>query len=267
MIKLNLNDAKIRYKKLGLGKKTDSCTSEQPHTVKYNRHNVAHKLNYCNGGQNEKQVGYYGVCSEDIIRYNIEEKHRVWCSNPKCRCFQYYSGKISYQDIINDYPEEWPCYESATLMNWKVSAGANKDGTPRKIKSAEEKSLCVLTTLLPKTKEEERIIIAAFIIDEVFTGDDEAEGHVTADKDYCLELSLNEAKQLHFWDYYVNPYHPEKKAWGTGLIRYFNDEIAAKMLSRMVEVKSDEEGKQKAKSMLDQYIKLHRGLYNNGTLI
>lgn len=265
MIKLNLKDANIRYKKLGLGKNTDSCTAEQPHTVKHNRHNVACKLNYCNGGQSEKRVGYYGICSENIIRYNIEEKHREWCSNPECRCYLYYSGKTTYQGIINDYPEEWPCYESVTLMNWKVSAGNNKDGTPRKIKNAEEKSLCVLTTLLPKTKEEERIIIAAFIIDEVFTGDDETAGYVAANDDYCLEFSLNEAKQLHFWDYYANPKSPDQKAWKTGLIRYFNDEIAAKILLRMVEVKSDKEGKQKARNMLDYYVKLHKGLNNHTT--
>ena len=228
MIKMNLKDAKIRYKMLGLGKITDSCNSEEPHTVKYNRHNVAYKLNYCDGGQSEKRVGYYGVCSENIIRYNIEEKHREWCSNPECRCYRYYSGEITYQDIVNVYPEEWPCYESATLMNWNVSAGTNKDGTPRKIKRAEEKSLCVLTTLLPKAKEEERIIIASFIIDEVFTGDDETEGYVAANEDYCLEFSPNEAKQLHFWEYYANPNHPETKAWNTGLIRYFNIYSAVK---------------------------------------
>ena len=226
-------------------------------------HNVAFKLNYCNGGKSDERLGYYGICSESVIRYNIEVKHREWCSNKRCSCFQYYCGERTYQDILTEYcPEEdfWPCYESVTLQQWVAYAGANGDGTPRPLRAAEEQSLCILTTVSPNMSEKERRIFAAFLIGDVFQGDDEREGYVAADQDYRLEFSPKETNELRFWDFYTNQNHPESKKWGSGLIRYFDDATAVKMLSRMVEVKAGKAEEQKAKEMLDRYIELHKNV-------
>lgn len=108
--------------------------------------------------------------------------------------------------------------------------------------------------------EKERRIFAAFLIGDVFQGDDEREGYVAADQDYRLEFSPKETNELRFWDFYTNPNHPESKKWGSGLIRYFDDATAVKMLSRMVEVKAGKVEEQKAKEMLDRYIELHKNV-------
>lgn len=159
-------------------------------------------------------------------------------------------------------PEEdfGPCYESVTLQQWVAYAGANEDGTPRHIRTAEEQSFCILTTVSPNMSEKERRIFAAFLIGDVFQGDDEREGYVAADQDYRLEFSPKETNELRFWDFYTNPNHPESKKWGSGLIRYFDDATAVKMLSRMVEVKAGKAEEQKAKEMLDRYIELHKNV-------
>ncbi len=251
---------KLRIEKIqsdGVGKKNIKRHSSSA------RHNVACKLNYCNGGRSVQHLGYHGVCSEKMIRYNIEKRHCEWCSSSRCPCYQYYCGKMSYQELLEEYSKGYePCYESVALLRWDANAGENGDGTPRPLCGAEEESLCVLTTVPPNMRGKDRIIVAAFLIGKVFLGDDETAGYVVANVDYRLEFSPNEANQLHFWDFYNNPNHPEKKVWGSGLIRYFDDKTAAKMLSRMVEVKTDKTEKQKAKQMYDHYIELHKSIFH-----
>ena len=244
-----------KIKSNGVGKK-----SVKRHSATA-RHNVACKLNYCNGGRSVQHLGYHGVCSEKIIRYNIEKRHCKWCSSSRCPCYQYYHGKMSYQDLLEDYSKGYePCYESVALLRWDANAGVDENGTPRPLCGAEEESLCVLTTIPPNMSGEDRIIIAAFLIGEVFQGDDETAGYVVANVDYRLEFSPNEANQLRFWDFYTNPNHPDSKKWAFGLIRYFDDATAAKMLSRMLEVKAGKAEEQKAKEMLDRYIDLHKNV-------
>ena len=39
---------------------------------KYKRENIVFKCNYCDGGTTNEQIGYAGVCSKDMIEYNIK---------------------------------------------------------------------------------------------------------------------------------------------------------------------------------------------------
>lgn len=48
---------------------------------------VAFKCTYNNGGEDE-YVGFYGTCTEPIIRSNIHNGH-VLCSNPDFECWKY----------------------------------------------------------------------------------------------------------------------------------------------------------------------------------
>ena len=40
----------------------------------YKRENIAFKCNYCDGGASAAQVGFSGVCSKNIIKYNIKRR-------------------------------------------------------------------------------------------------------------------------------------------------------------------------------------------------
>jgi len=178
-----------------------------------NRH-IAFKCNYCDGGKSSAQIGYDGVCSDEIITYNIDKKHYVWCSDEDSPCRRYYEELITRTELdasmASSDEKAFVCYESQMLRNWKAAAGViqtgKNRGKPLKLKGVERNSLAILTTRLPSSKEKDRIIFGAFLVDETFEGDDSEEGFVSAKSEYKIKLSMPEAMDFKYWNYYFNPY-------------------------------------------------------------
>ena len=224
---------------------------------------IAFKMNYCDGGQDSEHVGFYGICSDAVVKYNIKtEKHR-WCSKEDCACKQYYDKKISRDELNNQWSEEvdgaFTCYESAALRDWCFEAGYDDYNGGRKIRGAKAGHLCLLTTVAPNMKEEDRFIVAMFIIGKIFEGNEDESGFVCANDnfDYCLEFSPNEARKMKFWQVYQNPNAPDRIQWSSGLFRYFSDTDAVKFLNMAVEVKRGTDDEIFAKDFLKHYCKLN----------
>ncbi len=223
---------------------------------KSHRSNVAFKLNYCDGGKTAKRIGFYGACSDTVIRHNIEKEHRFWCSDPQSACRQYYDGQISYRELKHECNAGgFVCYESAALRDWIGYAGMDGNRTTRKIRCAVPLKLGIFTTILPN--ERDRLIFGAFLMREIFEGDDNEQGMVHADQDYRLELTPSEARQVRFWDYYRNVNKPNNHQWSSGLIRYFDDETAVKILRAMESAKQDIVGKRQARRLLERYCEVN----------
>lgn len=47
---------------------------------------------------------------------------------------------------------------------------------------------------------------------------------------YKLELTPPEAKQIKYWNYYINKKAPDNISWGQGLHRYIDDIQAVQIL-------------------------------------
>ncbi len=219
--------------------------------------NIAFKQNYCDGGSDVNCIGFRGICSEELIEWHIKEKQHTWCSNESCPCMEYYTGKKTYEALCQEYEDESsPCTESDLLDTWCGDANYNINGEPRKIRGAAPQRLCVLTTMLPGEKE--RLIFAAFMIKEIFEGDDYESGQVYADSEYRIELTPDEAHAVRFWDYYQNESISDSKFWGSGLVRYFDDKTAVRMLKGIVEAKTTVAGKKKARELFDRYCQVNR---------
>ena len=219
---------------------------------------IAFKMNYCDGGKDSEHVGFYGICSDKIIKYNIE-KPRAWCSNEDCACKQYYDKKISRDELNNQWSEEvdgaFTCYESAALRDWIFTAGSDDYNGGRKIRGAKAGHLCLLTTVAPNMKEEDRFIVAMFIIGGV---DETSDGDFVYSKDnfdFCFEFKPTEARQMKFWKVYHNSNGSIK--WGSGLFRYFSDDDAVTFLKMAVEVKRGTDDEDFAKDFLNYYCKLN----------
>ena len=240
-----------------LGKsKVTAKKSDSSNKVSLGTKNIAIKCIYCNGGASETQIGYDGLCSEDIIKYNIEKKASE-CSDPENLCYKYINGLISKEEYLaNDFH----CYECRMFKDWKAYAGQHKTegrhGEKMSFKNVAPRSICVLTTILPYEEQEDRIIVGLFYINETEEGDFYKEGYVKADPNYRFKFTLEEAKQLNFWDFYENPNSPETKKWGTGLHRYLSDEQAANILKAAVKVKYDEVEKKKLQELLDLFCQI-----------
>ena len=229
-------------------------------TSKNYRPCIAFKLNYCDGGKNFEHVGFGGICSDAIIKYNIKIKNRRWCSHEDCACRKYFDKKISRDDLEEIfYKNFFICYESVAFHDWDFKAGLDYDGKPRMIRGAKKGHLCLLTTVEPNMPESSRMVVAMFIIGKIFEGNEDESGFVCANDnfDYCLEFSPNEARKMKFWEIYQNPNAADTIKWGSGLFRYFSDEDAVKFLEMAVEAKLGTDDETFAKDFLKNYCELN----------
>lgn len=90
----------------------------------YTRENIAFKCNYCDGGKSDKEIGFNGVCSDKIIRNNIEVEKRTWCSSEESDCLSYFNGEMSRLELDNIHGSgRYVCYESQCLGNGRQWQG------------------------------------------------------------------------------------------------------------------------------------------------
>jgi len=248
-ITLEKSNHKITKKTSGSKKKADT------------QRNIAFKCIYCDGGNSLDQIGYDGVCSDEIIKDNIEKKKHLWCSDENSACQHYHNGELSRKELDNlmenGDDKASVCYESQMLKSWKASAGMIQNGVhkgkPLKLKNVHYNSLAFLTTRLPSTKEADRIIFGAFIVDEIFEGNESDEGYVLGKSDYKIQITLKEAQKMKFWNYYFNPNNPESIRMGSGLFRYLNDEQSIQILRDFVKLKEKTSESESAQSLLDHF--------------
>lgn len=226
---LRNNDSEI---KLSRQKKENICK----------RKNIAIKCNYNDGGKNESRIGFYGVCSDAMIKNNIIVEKRSWCSQLDCPCLQYFNGEITRKELDEVCCNGgWVCYESQMLREWKAMAGTNtqgeKRGEPRKLLNVQKNSLAVLTTRTPDGGEADRFIFAIFLVDDFGEGNGWEEGYVSTKSIYKMTFSESECKRLLFWKYHSNNTNPTKPVWASGLFRYITDEEAVQILQDVVDIK------------------------------
>ena len=251
-------------KSKGNGKRHLKNTTEKTS----DRNNIAFKCNFCDGGNSKEIIGYKGVCSDDTIQYNINVAKHISCSQPKNMCNKYLQGEVSREEICRFYEttksefSKSVCYESQMLEIWIAGAGITQNGDEKgksiSIRSARANSLALLTTKLPHAKDKDRFIFAVFLIDENYEGGNKDEGYVGANPKYRLQLPLDEARKLKFWDYYFNLNKPEKIIFGSGLHRYLTDVQAVQVLKKICEIKKGTSEEVLSKEFLEYYCKIKK---------
>lgn len=217
--------------------------------------NIAIKSNYCDGGKNLTGIGYYGVCSDEIIDFNINQAHHAWCSHSDCACSQYVHGLMTREELDASMNNcGFVCYESAMLRDWRTAIG---ETVARETKSfgpaIHEGAVCVLTTRMPRMKEKDRFVFALFLIDYVHKGTASESGYVVCESEFRIRLKPSETRKIKFWDYYRNKNHPEKEVWGTGLYRYMDNKAIVKLLQDLIALRSGKE-KIKVERFLDEFM-------------
>ena len=237
--------------------------TDAKNTGKAERANVIFKCIFCDGGSDEDHIGYNGICSDDMMHYNIEDAGRSRCSDTTCPCKRYYEGEIDeteLEELVSD--GGFVCYESKMLRDWTAHAGFSKSGHKRTAEDANKKvqvnSLAVLTTCEPYASEEDRIVFAAFLVDEVEEGREEDHGYVRCHTKYRVQLTPAEAHQVRFWDCYTGEGSHVQPNWSQGLYRYANDAEAVKLLQAIVAVKKDPEGQKAAWELLEKFCKVNK---------
>ena len=197
---------------------------------KENEKNIAYKATYCDGNG----MWFRRPCSEECMSRNISEG-RSWCS--RSLCWKHIIGKATLKDIEDKWRTTKDlCYESRMLEDFSVSAGLDDvTNKPRSFVKLAENRVVVLTTIEPGTRGYDRIILGAFLVDKIVKDEYGADKAISYPK-YRIELTLEEARQMRFWDYYENKNAPDSERWGQGLIRYLNDDLSAKIIYDMIEI-------------------------------
>lgn len=236
--------------------------SLQERNKHYMTRNIAFKCTYNDGGKEVNGIGFLKVCSNDLIQQHIHDGRR-WCSTPGCPCKQYSDGILSRQelDALREN-KSLICYESFMLEEWKAQAGTIRNGMREgeriKIKNALKNSVAILTTRLPGASEKERFIFGLFLIDNLYEGDDNTSGYVSAQSKYRLFFTIEEARKLQYWKYHSNKNNPSKPSWGTGLFRYISEIEGAQILRDAVAIKKGTEGEMLAIDFYDYYCSICR---------
>ena len=223
--------------------------------------NIAIKCSYCDGGKSDTVFGYQGVCSDEVLHQNVSIIRRPWCSASTCECKRYSNGEIDRAELEQKNSDgKFICYESRLLRDWVASAGRHqsekRNDKPIKMTNARVNRLCVLTTKQANELEVERKIFAAFVISEVEAGDDKVEGNVHAHPRFRIDLTPEEAEQVHFWNFHKNKSKPEIPFWGSGLLRYLTDAQSINILKGMMEAAVDPAKKAHILEVLEYYCRV-----------
>lgn len=230
---------------------------------KIERPNIVFKCNYCDGGENERHIGYRAPCSDKVIRYNIDHAHHSWCSDETCPCRQYLDGEIDVFELEQIFRDGgMVCYESKMLTDWAAFAGmvlkGDRKNEPKKIRNVQLNSLAVLTTRKPYADESDRFVFGVFLVGDADEGSSLDAGFVQCTSEYHIELSPKEAEQIKFWNYHANDTIPERAVWGQGLYRYTNDIEAVQILRDIAKIKTNPAEKAFAEAFLAHFCQMKR---------
>lgn len=261
-VELEEREKELKRQENDLIRMKDSVKPRKTSKKRYlHKNNLAIKCNYCNGGMEENGIGFTKPCTDEMIAYNIGVRKYTWCTGENSKCLAYQQGKIDRTelDAVND-GDEFLCYESQMLEKWKASLGVYQSGVKRGkamvFSDLSTNTLAILTTRTKGMKEEDRIIFAVFLAQAKNEESMESEGHILANEKYKIHLTLEEAKEVRFWDYYYNETKPDVIKLGSGLFSYVADIQSAQILKQIVEVKTDEKEKEYARDFYTYFCKI-----------
>ena len=198
--------------------------------IRKDRKNVAYKATYCDGNGD----WFKGPCSASCREMNCSKNGggRFCSTNSACR--KVIDGLADESEIKKAFDISFLCYESKMLIDYKIYAGRDDDGTVRGW-SLDNDRLVILTTVKPYQNEEDRVIFGAFLINHSYDKDDE-EASATSYPDCRIALSEEEADQMKYWDYAPGEGANNLIQWKEGLLRYQTDEMCATVLRDLVKI-------------------------------
>lgn len=231
-------------------------------TARNDRMNVILKCNYCDGGATEECPGYCGICSDDVIDYNINTAQKITCSQEDCPCRRYNAGELSREELdalLDD--NAVICPESRLLRDWTVDTGMmiadRESDRTALVENAAPGGLCILTARDPEESESGRYIFAVFLMDDVEADENGAGTKIFPAPGYRIMLSDEEAHKMQLWKY--NNADNEGSGitlWNAGLFRYASDKTALSVLEDVRDLKKGTPAEEDAERFLETFRKL-----------
>ena len=211
--------------------------------------NIAFKVTY-------NDTNWSGVCSKKVAEYNFG--NRVWCGVQSHFEENCQSACYAHPGVLNrNYS---PCYDAIAQKELQFSPGyfhhGSKAGEPKQCKDAKVGKIALFTSKEQGAAEIERFIFAIGVIEVIdYNLDDNGneEEIIRCHKDSAIQFSARFRPK--YWDYYSNKKAPETIFWGSGLIRYVQDEEILSLLNRVANSPVyNNRMKEKAKKIIEQFI-------------
>lgn len=144
------------------------------------------------------------------------------------------------------------------LETWTISTGTyasgKSKGKPRIPNRLNINSACLLTIKPEEQKEEDRIIIGAFMVADDFKGEKCTDGIIPAHKEHRIILTPDDG-EIPFWDYLTET---KTKKWGVSEMKYCSETLVKKVLEDMIKKITDMKSREKAVSFYHYFCTLNR---------
>lgn len=190
------------------------------------------KVTYNDGGCGSGRFGFRGTCSDEAMVTNIVTRKMTNCSAEGGACRTYLEG-----GFVGPRPKAPLCCEAYLLRSrpWRFGCGyyhrGPKQGTPIPIVGIQPGDIAFLTTVLPEDDNSQRLVFGCYRVGKFHLVDGEGYA-VESDGTMEVLLDADVARGLRFFDHFSNSNGVDK--WGSGLVRYFEDDQTDRLLSKMV---------------------------------
>ncbi len=148
-----------------------------------------------------------------------------------------------------------------TFADWKVYTGVIKSGSkvgqPNRPIRMHQNSACLLTQRNSSEPEDRRKIVGAYMVNEMFSGNQCEDGYIPAHSIYKIRLTEEQSEKMLFWNYYINKRYPQNTTWNTGIYRYFENICMAQILRDIIALKEDEKEKEIAQNFYKHFCKMN----------
>ena len=234
-------------------KKEEAEKLSKKKIIRKDRKNVAYKATYCDGGGH----WFKAPCSVACRNANCSKfgGGRFCSTNSVCR--KVIDKLATVEEIYGAFNNNMLCYESRILLDFKIYAGRDDDGSLRGW-SLDNDRLVILTTVKPGQSEKDRVIFGAFLINHSYDKDDE-EACATSYPDCRLSLTEEESECMKYWDYAPGEGDNNLIQWKEGLLRYQADLMCATVLKdlvKIVEKRNNPQETQNAKQFLNKFLEI-----------
>lgn len=151
-----------------------------------------------------------------------------------------------------DEEEQVNVFDQWKVSTGQIQSGKNK-GQPNRPARLRPNSAALLTARASDQEETERRILGIYMVHETFIGNMNEDGFVPAHSDYQTQLTEEESEKMLFWNYYINKNYPHRTTWNSGKYRYYDNEWTARILKDLIELRTDEEEKEKLQKFLEYF--------------
>lgn len=150
---------------------------------------------------------------------------------------------------------------SNVFTEWRVCVSDLKENEVNKHKlppRMQANSACLITANHSAKSERERYILGAFLVTDNFDAKQNEDGFINAHPQYRVALSVQESKDMLFWNYYANEKFPGTVTWGKAKYRYFDNTAMAQILRDITLLKKKPQEQQEAQNFYEYFCTVNK---------